>query len=64
MNINAFILFALTVIVSSCNNGGKDSVEKADSANKANLDTATTHNMVALDEENSAFLVKKQLTAA
>ena len=53
----SYILFALTALNVACNNEGKDSIEKADSINKANLDTALTHNMVVLDEENSAFLV-------
>ena len=58
LNKNTFILFALTVLAVACNNPEKDSVEKADSANKAYLDTALTHNMVVVDEESSAFLVK------
>ena len=57
MKIYSYILSALTVLYISCNNEGKDSLEKADSINEANLDTALTHNMVVLDEENSSFLV-------
>src|SRR5258706_3640028 len=58
MKGNACILFALLVLIIACNNDKKDSVEKADSANKAYLDTAITHNLVVLDEESSSFLVK------
>ena len=58
MKIIAYILFAFVLLVTGCNSPEKDSVEKADSANKANLDTALTHNMVVVDEESSAFLVE------
>ncbi len=58
MKINELILFVLAVFITACNNEGKDSIEKADSANNANIDTALTHNMVVLDEENSSFMVE------
>jgi putative membrane protein len=52
-------LSVITMIVSACNNGTKDSVEKADSANKANIDSpATKQNIVQTDQESSTFLVK------
>ena len=44
--------------MAACNNEGKDSVEKADSANKAHIDTAMNQNKVVVDEESSSFLVK------
>ena len=53
----AYIIFAFVVLFTACNSPEKGSIEKADSANKSNLDTALTHNMVVLDEESSAFLV-------
>jgi len=58
MKVNAFILIALFIKIISCNNAGKDSVEKADSANNAHIDSALTHNTTVLDEESSSFLVK------
>jgi putative membrane protein len=42
----------------SCNNASKDSVEKADSTNAANLDTNLNRNNVVIDEESSSFLVR------
>ncbi|TMI66277.1 MAG: DUF4142 domain-containing protein [Bacteroidetes bacterium] len=42
----------------SCNNTATDSVEKADSANAANVDTAMNRNNVVIDEESSSFLVR------
>ena len=42
----------------ACNNAGKDSVEKADSANTANADTALNRNEVVIDENSSSFLVR------
>jgi putative membrane protein len=53
------IVIALSVII-ACNNEGKDkdSVEKADSANKAQTDTAISENKMVVDEESSSFLVK------
>lgn len=42
----------------ACNNAADDSVEKADSINKANADTANKRNGVATDEKSSEFLVR------
>jgi putative membrane protein len=52
-------LIAVTLFTAlACNNEGKDSVEKADSANKAQTDTAMNQNKMVVDEESSSFLVK------
>ena len=42
----------------SCNNSKKDSVEKADSANKATQDTAFKNKKIVSDEASAAFLVR------
>ena len=53
------VLLLLPIMLSiSCNNAGKDSVEKADSANTANLDTGLNQNSIVIDEESSSFLVR------
>lgn len=53
------LFFASGLLIVACNNAGKDSVEKADSANKANADTAMNHgNTVVADEASSSFLVR------
>lgn len=52
------LLFSLTLLLWACNNESKDSVEKADSTNQANLDSGNTSQTVATDEESSFFLVK------
>ena len=53
------ILLALPVMLFiSCGDGGTDSVEKADSANAANVDTAMNRNNIVIDEESSSFLVR------
>lgn len=53
------VLSAVAMMVVACNNESKDSVEKADSANKANIDSAGASNQtVATDAETSSFLVK------
>jgi len=49
-------LFLTLGILSACNEGGKDSVEKADSANEAKADN--TPEAVKVDEATSEFLVK------
>ncbi len=63
----SFILWALPFAF-ACNNGGKDSVEKADSANEAKADTTnnysdTTNKMnqggtLGVDQTTSDFMVK------
>lgn len=57
--INALLLAASFILV-ACNNTADDSVEKADSINKANTDTSVTgnRNVVVTDEKSSAFLVR------
>src|SRR5258705_5828787 len=59
MKKELFFTIALSVMI-ACNNEGKDkdSVEKADSANKAQTDTAMNQNKVVVDEASSSFLVK------
>jgi putative membrane protein len=46
------------MLIISCNNASTDSVEKADSANAANVDTAMNRNTLVIDEESSSFLVR------
>ena len=53
------IAFALPFLLLACNNEGKDSVEKADSANEAKMDSnSTTSKTLQTDEASSSFLVK------
>ena len=53
------IAFALPFLFLACNNEGKDSVEKADSANSAKMDSgSTTSQTLQTDEASSSFLVK------
>jgi putative membrane protein len=53
------VLSAVAMMVVACNNESKDSVEKADSTNKANIDSSTGGaQTVATDAETSSFLVK------
>ena len=53
------ILLSLPVMLFvSCNNSATDSVEKADSANAANVDTSLNRNTTVIDEESSAFLMR------
>jgi putative membrane protein len=53
------IAFALPFLLLACNNEGKDSVEKADSANEAKMDSnSTTSQTLQTDEASSTFLVK------
>lgn len=57
-NLTAFLLIT-TLIIAGCNNASKDSVEKADSANKANnIDSPGVKQPVMADAETSSFLVK------
>ena len=48
---------ALPFVLLACNNEAKDSVEQADSANKANMED-TARNGVVTDEATTDFLVK------
>jgi len=53
------IAFALPFLLLACNNEGKDSVEQADSANAAKMDSnSTTSQILQTDEASSSFLVK------
>jgi|KBSSwiStaDraftv2_1062776.scaffolds.fasta_scaffold476682_1 putative membrane protein len=53
------IAFTLPFLLLACNNEGKDSVEKADSANEAKMDSnSTTSKTLQTDEASSSFLVK------
>ena len=45
-------------LLAACNNSGKDTTDKADSANAANRDTALNNNRPAVDEAGSTFIVK------
>jgi putative membrane protein len=65
MKNRSFILLALPLVFLACNNGGKDSVEKADSANEAKIDTTLTNDtttsaktMISVDATTSDFMVK------
>jgi len=51
-------LLALPFLIWACNNESKDSVEKADSANEAKLDSPATHATITTDAETTDFLVK------
>jgi putative membrane protein len=64
----SFVLLALPIVF-ACNNGSKDSVEKADSANEAKSDTNSTYNdttknkmdnggTIAVDQSTADFMVK------
>src|SRR5689334_22169975 len=62
------VVLAATVLIYSCNSGTKDSVEKADSTNKAKMDSGSNMNSnttpqsnqptITTDAASSAFLVK------
>jgi putative membrane protein len=53
------LAFALPFLLLACNNEGKDSVDKADSANAAKMDSnSTTSQTLQTDEASSSFLVK------
>ncbi|MBC7948932.1 MAG: DUF4142 domain-containing protein [Chitinophagaceae bacterium] len=51
------LLLASSVLFAACNNEGKDSVEKADSANEAKIDSPANNTAVVADAETAAFLV-------
>ncbi|MET0391870.1 MAG: DUF4142 domain-containing protein [Chitinophagaceae bacterium] len=57
MKKSALFLLALPLAICACNNEGKDSVEKADSANQAKHED-TLRNNIATDEATSDFLVR------
>ena len=53
-----FVLLVNFMISVSCNNRTTDQVAKADSANRANLDSGLQHNQVVIDEASADFLVR------
>lgn len=62
-NKKTVLLFALSLGLLACNNQGKDSVEKADSANEEKREMDTSVNTpatatITTDGESSSFLVK------
>lgn len=57
MKKTTVLLLALSFALWACNNEGKDSVEQADSANKANRGESA-RSPVATDAESTDFLVK------
>ena len=52
------VLSAVTIAVWACNNETKDSVEKADSANAAKIDSPSVNQPIKADEESASFMVK------
>ena len=59
MKLALFLTLSI-IIFYSCNNDreGKDTVDAADSANKANIDTALNKKTVTIDEGTAGFMVK------
>jgi putative membrane protein len=58
MKKTAVLLLSIPFALLACNNEGKDSVEKADSANEAKTDTSNhTNNTLAVDKSTSDFMV-------
>lgn len=52
-------VLSIAILIWHCNNETKDSVDKADSANKKNIDSPSTSRLeVKTDEESASFLVK------
>lgn len=59
MKKHLWLLVTAALGFAACNNEGKDSVEQADSANEAKLDSPATGNQsIVADKESSDFLVK------
>src|SRR5687767_9178973 len=52
------IIFLYLILFVSCNNRSSDEVAKADSANRAILDSGLQHNQVVIDEASTNFLVR------
>lgn len=53
------VIYLLPVVMLfACNNAADDTVEKADSTNKANADSSGRRDGVATDEKSSEFLVR------
>jgi putative membrane protein len=60
MKTTTTLLFAAAILCWSCNNEAKDSVEQADSANEAKMDSATDgagQTAIVADKETADFLV-------
>jgi putative membrane protein len=57
MKKRTLLLFALPLLVAACNNTASDSVDKADSANKAKMDSPSSRPGLSTDAESSTFLV-------
>lgn len=57
MNKVIFVFLAAVIII-ACNNNGMTSVEKADSTNKARLDSGLETNSLVVDENSSEFIVR------
>jgi putative membrane protein len=53
----ACLFLVPAIVLSACNNDAKDSVEKADSANKAKLDSPMNNQTIVADQETASFLV-------
>src|SRR5688572_10143890 len=52
-----YLPYILLFLLNACNNAQKDSVEIADSTNKANIDTALNRNSTVIDENSAEFMV-------
>jgi putative membrane protein len=57
MKKRIFIAAGISLALISCNDAANDSVEKADSANEAKMDSANGENRIATDEQSTRFLV-------
>jgi putative membrane protein len=58
MKKHLWLLFTAALGFAACNNEAKDSVEQADSANEAKLDSPAARQSIVADEESANFLVK------
>lgn len=60
MKIIAITIFLSSILTYSCNNANqeKDSVDIADSTNRANIDSPAPQQPIKTDEETASFLVK------
>lgn len=58
MKAHKWLVFAAALGVMACNNEASDSVERADSANEAKLDSPSATQSIGADEESASFLVK------
>jgi predicted outer membrane protein len=52
------IIYIYAAVIVACNAKPKDSLAKADSANKANLDKGLVRNEIVIDEKSADFLVR------